>query len=313
MTVKAALKGRSVTQRLLLKVEGLPAWAKGTFNGVVRESGGLATVTVSSVGKISGKFYEGGTNWTLSAASYTGATSAAAPVAGVSAGDAFMCTNVVAKYAYKVTQTVKGKKKTVTKYVTRTFTLAVSPDPEFPDIPARGVVAMEEVGGSSETALPDTAIDAWQNVWGRADYKALGKKLFTSKSGKKTLAYATFPRDVYTNEVGQAYYLKKGDDATGLTYFATLSLKVTTAGAVTATLSYDTGKTKKDPKTKKTVKVFYKPTCQSVLVPQAAADAEPFAGAVPLYFAPSAGNNFKGFVGQVYDPFDGRSVSGQEP
>ena len=92
-----------------------------------------------------------------------------------------------------------------------------------------------------------------------------------------------------------------------------MSLKVTTAGSVTATLSYDTGKTKKDPKTKKTVKVIYKPTCQTVLVPQAAADAEPFVGAVPLYFAPSTGNNFKGFAGQVDYPFDGRSVSEQEP
>ena len=102
-------------------------------------------------------------------------------------------------------------------------------------------------------------------------------------------------------------------DKTGLTCFATLSLKVTTAGAVTATLSFDTGKTKKDPKTKKTVKVIYKPTCQTVLVPQAAAGAEPFVGAVPLYFAPSAGNNFKGFTGQVDYQFDGRSVSEQDP
>ena len=277
---------------------------------------GLATITVSSVGKISGKFYEGGTNWTISAASYTSATSAADPAGGVSAGDAFVCSNVVAKYAYKEKVKVKGKWKTVTKYVERTFNITVSPVPVVPDVadvPVRGVVRMEEVGGSIETALPDTAIDAWQNLWGRTDYKALGKKLFTSKSGKKTLAYTTFPLDVYTNEVGQAYYLKKGDDTTGLTYLLGLSLKVTTAGAVTATLSYDTGKTKKNPKTKKTVKVIYKPTCQTVLVPQAAADAEPFVGAVPLYFAPSTGNNFKGFAGQVDYPFDGRSVSEQEP
>ncbi len=83
---------------------------------------------------------------------------------------------------------------------------------------------------------------------------------------------------------------------------ATLSLKVTTAGAVTATLSYDTGKTKKDPKTKKTVKVIYKATCQSVVVPQVAADAEPFVGEVPLYFAPSSANGFGGFAGSVAVP-----------
>ena len=99
VTVKATLKGRTVTQRVALKVDALPAWAKGTFNGVVRgregtgngeqgiggtgngeegiegtgngeqgiegtgngEEGigvvnGLATVTVSAAGKISGKF-----------------------------------------------------------------------------------------------------------------------------------------------------------------------------------------------------------------------------------------------------------------
>ncbi len=93
-----------------------------------------------------------------------------------------------------------------------------------------------------------------------------------------------------------------GHGATALPEGATLSLKVTTAGAVTATLSYDTGKTQKDPKTKKTVKVIYKATCQSVVVPQVAADAEPFAGEVPLYFAPSSANGFEGFAGSVAVP-----------
>jgi len=35
VTVKATLNGKTVTQRLALKVEGLPDWAKGTFNGYV--------------------------------------------------------------------------------------------------------------------------------------------------------------------------------------------------------------------------------------------------------------------------------------
>ena len=33
-----------------------------------------------------------------------------------------------------------------------------------------------------------------------------------------------------------------------------------------------------------------------------AADAEPFAGEVPLYFAPSAANGFDGFAGSVAVP-----------
>ena len=160
-------------------------------------------------------------------------------------------------------------------------------------------------GGRGATALPDgeaeTAIEAWQNLWGRADYKALGKRLFTSKSGKKTLNYR-----VFTFEGGGRGATALPDDGHAgrvpLPEGVTLSLKVTTAGAVTATLSYDTGKTKKDSKTKKAVKVIYKATCQSVVVPLVAADAEQFVGEVPLYFAPSAGDGFEGFVGSVAVP-----------
>ena len=47
----------------------------------------------------------------------------------------------------------------------------------------------------------------------------------------------------------------------------TLSLKVTPAGAVTATLTFDTGKTKKGKK------VYWKPTCTTVVIPVSAADA----------------------------------------
>ena len=96
-------------------------------------------------------------------------------------------------------------------------------------------------------------------------------------------------------------YGKKGEDVdkTGLVYFAALSLKVTTAGAVTATMTYDTGKTKKDSKTKKMVKVYYKPTCSTVVIPTSAADVKPFEGHAFLYFAPSSTNNFPRFVGVV--------------
>ena len=305
VTVKATLKGKTVTQRLALKVEGLPAWAKGTFNGCVRGSGtlaasgeegsgesvasprGLATATVSAAGKISGKFQEFGTNWTFSAVSYTDATSATASAGGVFGG--FVCSNVVAQYAYKVTETVKGKKKTVTKYVKRTFHITVAPVPVVPNGAVRGVVRMVESGGCGATALPPgevgAEIEAWQNLWGRNDYKALGKALFSTKSGKKTLTYKMFTIKSGTPE-GEAIGLGPG---------MSLAIKVTTTGAVTATMTFDTGKTKKDPKTKKTVKVYYKPMCQSVVIPRSAADAEDFTGDVLIYFAPSRTNNFPGF------------------
>ena len=317
VTVKATLNGNTVTQRLALKVEGLPDWAKGTFNGYVRGSGtlaasggegsgesaasprGLATITVSSVGKISGKFYEGGTNWTLSAVSYTAATSAAAPGGGDPAAPALTCSNVVAKYTYKAKEKVKGKLKTVTKSVTRAFAFTVAPVPivpnvpivsNVPDVPIRGVAQMVEDGEAG------TTITAYQNIWGRSAYKAVGQRLFYTSKKKP---YKTFTCGVYTNETGNVCFVKDGDDTTGLAYFAALSLKVTPKGAVTATLTYDTGKKTTDKKTKKKVPVYYKPTCATVVIPTSAVDDDPFTGEAFLFFAPSAGNNFPGLGGWV--------------
>ena len=265
VAVKATLNGKTVTQRVALKVDALPAWAKGTFNGYVAgEDGatnGLSAVTVSSVGKISGKFYEGGTNWTFTAASYTGYDDAA-PAYSVP---------VVAKYSYKEKEKVKvnGKwtTKTVTKSVARNFTLRVGQDA------LGGMATLEEVDGST--------VEAWQNLWGQADYKALGKQLFSTKSGKKTLAYRTFTIKG-TDDVGAEM---------GLTDAMSLSLKVTPAGVVTATMSFDTG-TKSKGKA-----VIYKPTCATVVIPLSAADAEEFEGEVFLFFAPSPANGFPGFAG----------------
>ncbi len=285
VTVKATLNGKTVTQRVALEVEGLPTWAKGTFNGyvtgdvqdsdadeqqLVPSSGisGLATITVSAVGKVSGKFHELGTNWTFSAASYTGYDETA-PAYTVP---------VTAKYAYKVPEKVKSGKKTVTKmvtkYVTRTMTLTIGTDA------LGGVATLSETDGSS--------VVAWQNRWG-STYKAVGTRLFTTKSGKKTLAYKTFTIKGTTEEGA----------AIGLMASETLSLKVTPNGAVAATLSFDTGKTKKDAKTKKMVKVIYKATCNTVVTPTSPADADPFTGEVYLYFAPSPANGFPGYVGDL--------------
>ncbi len=261
VAVTATLNGKTVTQRMALEVDGLPSWAKGTFNGYIAgadgATNGLAAITVSSVGKISGKFQEGGTNWTFTAASYTGYDNAV-PAYSVP---------VVAKYAYKATEIVKGKKKTVTKSVARDFTLRVGQDA------LGGMATLEEVDGST--------VHAWQNLWGQADYKALGKQLFSTKSGKKTLAYRTFTIKG-TDDVGAEM---------GLTDAMSLSLKVTTAGAVTATMSFDTGtKSKGKP-------VIYKTTCSTVVIPLSAADNEEFEGEVFLFFAPSPANGFPGFAG----------------
>ena len=221
---------------------------------------------MSSVGKISGKFYEGGTNWTLTAASYTGYDP---DVTNYTA-------TVTAKYSWKA----KSGKKTVTKSVTRTFALAVSPDPEFP---VRGVVRMEEVrlaeDGSPHHDEGATEIEARQNLWG-STCKTIGAKVFyTSKKAK----YKVFK---YTVDVGGKS--------------CALSVKVTTAGKATATLTYDTGKKSKG----KTV--YYKPTCSTVVLqyttPEYYSQSKQFGGEVDLYFAPSAGNNFPGWGGYEMVP-----------
>ena len=266
VTVTATLNGKSVSQRVALKVDGLPAWAKGTFNGYVAgddgATNGLATVTVSAAGKISGKFYDRGTNWTFTAASYTAALPEPAPTNVLSCQE-LVCTNVVAQYAYTVKERVKVKgkwtTKSVKKYVKRKFTFSVLSVPVVLDVPVRGMVIMEETEGST--------VGAWQNLWGRSDYKAVGRKYFYTSSKQQ---YRTFTIKG-TSEAGEAM---------GMLPTETLSLKVTPAGAVTATMTFNA----------------YKPTCSTVVIPTSEADAPSFTGVTFLYFAPSSKYGFPGFA-----------------
>ena len=69
-------------------------------------------------------------------------------------------------------------------------------------------------------------------------------------------------------------------------------------GKVNAECQPGTG-TVTDKKTKKKTKVYYKPTCQAVVIPATAPDPEEFEGEVYLFFAPSAGNNFPGYVATI--------------
>ena len=63
----------SVTYLLRLTVDPLPAWAVGSFEGFVRQSAsgaGVASMSVTAAGKISGKIASCGTNWTFKADSF---------------------------------------------------------------------------------------------------------------------------------------------------------------------------------------------------------------------------------------------------
>ena len=243
VTVKAVLNGNTVTQRRAIRVNALPAWAKGTFPGHFVDSdsnvAGMGSLTVSSVGKISGKFVDKGKTWTYSASCFTmfDGASYSAPV--------------TAKYSYKV----KNGKKTVTKTDTRKFTLTVY------EGSYGGEVNLVEDGGTA-------FFEGFQNLW-TSKYKQVGRALFYTSS-KKPYKTTTETWDV----AGKP---------------CTLSLKITSTGAVTATLTFDTGK-----KSKGKV-VYYKPTCSTVVKPMSDADPNTFTGHIQLYFAPSAGNNFPGW------------------
>ena len=177
---------------------------------------------------------------------------------------------VTAKYAYKAKEKVNGKTKTVTKYLTRAFTFGV-----------------REAGGGavggSFFLTPDWAkeeaeliwAEGMQDLWG-STYKTVGAKVFYTSSKAK---YKVFQ---YTVDVG-------GQSCA-------LSVKVTTAGKATATLTYDTGKTSKGKP------VYYKPTCSTVVNQMSAPDPATFSGVVYMYFAPSAGNNFPGWAGSADVP-----------
>ena len=290
----ASNKKKTWVLKVPITVTALPAYAKGTYNGTVRGSG-LTTITVGSTGKISGKFYENGTNWTLSAASYT-----ARPESAPYLGGTFICSNLVAKYSWKAKEKVKGKMKTVTKSVTRKFVLDVSPVPVVPDVadaPVRGrAVATETVGVAGDSPATPATLEAWQNIWNTATYKKVGQALFYTSAKNPSKTWASVSAD-------------------GLGTYDTLTLKVTSAGAVTATYKFFKGTF--DAKTKKPQYATY--TCTTVVLPTKAEPAaeegaEPllpgewFGGTVQLFFPPVAATGFPGYVGQAYCPFVERVV-----
>lgn len=92
VTISARNKaGNVATQVFTMTVDPLRTWAWGTFNGWYRAGGdsvGVANMTVTKLGKITGKYSAGGTNYTFSAASYTNASSfeAGLRVVGIAKG-----------------------------------------------------------------------------------------------------------------------------------------------------------------------------------------------------------------------------------
>ena len=269
VTVTAALSTnakKTWTYKQSLAVSALPAYAKGSFMGAATVDNyyvvGLAAVSVGSTGAISGKFFDNGTNWTFSAASYTGIED------GV-----FVCSNLVASYSWK-----SGK---TTKKATRPFALHVDQlaiDEDNADSAVLGHALAEEI--VPEEGPEPVDVVAWQNLWG-SKYKAIGNALFYTSAKK---LYKEWPSVA----------------AEGLGEYDALSMKVTTAGAVTATLKHFKGTF--DAKTKKPQYETY--TCTTTLIPLTSpeAGAETFTGGVPVFFPAT------GYFAQVEFPFAGRTV-----
>lgn len=65
----------TATRTETLTIAALPGWAKGTFAGLLEDAStgrdGSVSLTISSVGKLSGKVTDTGISWTLSAASFS--------------------------------------------------------------------------------------------------------------------------------------------------------------------------------------------------------------------------------------------------
>ena len=270
VTVTATLNGKTVRQRLLLEVDGLPTHAKGafygkTFTSPINVTGsnfslnmtnvvGLSTMSVTSAGKISGKFQVYGTNWTFSANSYAWMDEWHVEDHIIKRNEAFG-TLATARYTYKERVKVKGKWKTVTRTLTKTLEVNVD---------GSGVLVHDPVDGVSAYLH--------QDLWG-STYKKVGQKVFVT--GKKKYK-------VYQSTV----------DVGGKS--CPLTVKVTTAGKATVTLKWNTGK-KKNGKW-----VYYTPSCSTVVYPTGGSAADPgnFTGEVNYYFAPNA-NGFPGVGGTV--------------
>ena len=258
VTVKVKLFGRTVTQRVALKVEGLPSWAKGDFKGYVYNSTidqfqGISSAKVGSTGGVLGKFTQLGTNWSFKVDSFD-----------TFSGSRYTATTK-ATYSYKV----KQGKKTVTKTLARNFSLAVN------------YITMNDGGivGYLTLSEADTYISAAQNFLKLPAYKD-ARFAFVKNHVVKDRDF------VYVGGTAEG-------DMVGLPAKATkLSVKISSTGVVTAALVYNTGKKKKGKV------VYYKPTCSTFLLPAKKEEPptmEKVTGYAYIYFPPSAANNFPGY------------------
>jgi uncharacterized repeat protein (TIGR02543 family) len=285
-TVKSA--GASRTWSAKWVITPLPDYAKGNFcnykaSALNDSAFNLFKLSVTSSGKISGRLQEYGTNWTLNASSYDVYVSD-------KKGEGYIATNVTATYAYKVTKKVKGKKKSVTKYITRKFMFIMSEDLDSPD----GVATLSGIGNEGEFVLVEDEDGKLVLL-----EEPVGERILIFRDFWAT-RYAAFKKLFYTSKKKQfrTYKIAGGSangNAMGLDPTETLTLKIKPSGDVTAVMAFDTGRTTKNKKTGKMEKVIYKATCTAILIPIKSEEDGSTKTAVYLYFAPNETYGYPGY------------------
>lgn len=168
--------GQVATLTFSMTVDPLPTWAWGTFNGWFRvghDYVGVASLTVSKLGKISGKCSTGGTNYTFNATSYTN-------------GSSF-------ETGFRVMGNAKGGGSTTVPVALVVNSLMAAGGPAFLSKVEGRVNGV--VGGEAPLVL-------YRNVWNDLDMKAA-----TNLDGYYT---ATLPSDGSCGSGYLAFTLKKG-------------------------------------------------------------------------------------------------------
>jgi len=136
------------TDTVTIKVNALPSWAYGTFNG--GSDYGQSQLTITSAGKLSGKYLEDGISYALAAVSFDSFEYGAYHA------------NVTASWTYKDRNNKSIKQSEI-----------------WPIVVEQG-----DVGG----CVSSSWFDAWQNVWTLTDWKQLGTSIFGKSGTVKILA-----------------------------------------------------------------------------------------------------------------------------
>ena len=149
VTIKLKNGNASSLATVSMKVNAIDDWAFGSFNG--GSASGQVQMTVSSVGKLSGKYFADGTVYTLSAPSYS----------SYDKETGRYLADVKASWSYK------NDGKTVK---------------------TNDVIKVAVFSGDAGGSVKSDCFDAWQDNWKLSHWQDLGEKLFGTRGRTETYA-----------------------------------------------------------------------------------------------------------------------------